>query len=146
MRKKWEGIVLAIKQCVIAKTILSHQTVSLDTDRKGKMEALVVGPCQLANGQWGQIFGQSGQPIWIQMTYIWVQYPYLYPISIRIAYSCTKVAIIWPMSAEGPSQKFVRIPNEMPQASNQNCNTMAPNICWPKIVRTKLDKAYLNQN
>ena len=50
------------------------------------------------------------------------------------------------MSAETFSQKFVKDTDEMPQASNQNCNTMASNICWPKIVRTKLDKAYLNQN
>ena len=31
--EEWVGIVLAINN-VIAKTILSHQTVSLDTDRK----------------------------------------------------------------------------------------------------------------
>jgi len=53
--------------------------------------------------------------------------------------------VLQAMSAVTFSQKFVKDTDEMPQASNQNCNTMASNICWPKIVRTKLDKAYLNQ-
>jgi len=40
--------------------------------------------------------------------------------------------VLQAMSAETFSQKFVKDTDEMPQASNQNCNTMASNICWPK--------------
>jgi len=67
-------------------------------------------------------------------------------VALEIDLECLALQKNICMSAKSSSQKFVRIPNEMPQTSNQNCNTMAPNICWPKIVRKKLDKAYLNQN
>ena len=49
----------------------------------------------------------------------------------------------WALRLSVKNLSGYRIKSDKPQT--QNCNTMAPNICWPKIVRTKLDKAYLNQ-